>query len=517
MARLRQQHPQDYGSSGKIHTDFENIVRYLNAAEKGDKTVGELISQLFNDDGEFEGPIEMRLNATTGLEYRIGSYRESEDGWQTLVAIEDIRGPSGQNLGMIEGPLLFNRKDIVADHITSTVNYDFDPAIEDILVYKNGILLRGIGVSPEYTFNTVAGTVTFATPLAINATATIYSVRAGAVSNYRRLDYIAVGTTATIAFPHTDQEKILVYKNGILQREGATNDYVRSAATSTITFLTPLVLSDVATAITVENQAQVNVAGLMLEDEYTDGYGFIKYAKISVEDEEIPQIKVANLSETLAAKAKISVASSTPTSPVSGDLWLDTSQSPNVLRFYQGTQWLSASPDNGLPSFTTGNANQYLRVNGVGTGYELGDIDDTALVPKTYMGAANGVAGLDSAGKLISTQLPEIFSIDTLDFFQEGAVTASTKFIKGLYKQKVRIDGISLVLGTGTCTAQLAVDGIAVGITYAVSTSRTNLTISPAIEIDATTFGRKLQVIITSPASTPTNLEISVSSATLSA
>ena len=50
MARLRQQHPQDYGSSGKIHTDFENIIRYINAAELGNKTVGELLTQVKDRD-----------------------------------------------------------------------------------------------------------------------------------------------------------------------------------------------------------------------------------------------------------------------------------------------------------------------------------------------------------------------------------------------------------------------------------------------------------------------------------
>ena len=55
MARLRQQYPQNYGSSGNIHVDFENIVRYLNSAELGDKTLGELLAVLFNADGEFEG------------------------------------------------------------------------------------------------------------------------------------------------------------------------------------------------------------------------------------------------------------------------------------------------------------------------------------------------------------------------------------------------------------------------------------------------------------------------------
>ena len=47
MARLRQQHPQNYVSSGNIHTDFENIIRYLNTAEFGDKTKRETASWIY--------------------------------------------------------------------------------------------------------------------------------------------------------------------------------------------------------------------------------------------------------------------------------------------------------------------------------------------------------------------------------------------------------------------------------------------------------------------------------------
>ena len=67
MARLRQQHPQNYVSSGNIHTDFENIIRYLNTAEFGDKTIAELLSVLFNESGTFQGPIEMRVDTVNGL------------------------------------------------------------------------------------------------------------------------------------------------------------------------------------------------------------------------------------------------------------------------------------------------------------------------------------------------------------------------------------------------------------------------------------------------------------------
>ena len=51
MARLRQQHPQNYVNSGNIHTDFENLIRYINSAELGNKTIGELFGILFNEEG----------------------------------------------------------------------------------------------------------------------------------------------------------------------------------------------------------------------------------------------------------------------------------------------------------------------------------------------------------------------------------------------------------------------------------------------------------------------------------
>lgn len=512
MSRLRQQHPQDYGSSGKIHTDFENIVRYLNAAELGNFTVGELLAKLFDENGSFDGPIEMRLNSSTGLEYRIGEYRSAEDGWQLLAAIDTIRGPSGENLGTIDGPFFFNRVDtIVGVGGEDTFTYAFTPGGEDIFVMKNGLLLRGTGVSPDYTY--ASNTVTLATPAVEDDVMTFITVRAAAVSGYRRLDYVAVGTVATIPFVHTDEERLLVYRNGILQREGGSYDYVKSAVSDTITFITPLANNDVATVVTAENIAQVRVAGLMLEDEYTDGNGFINYAKLVIANNEIPQAKVSGLASALTSKAKITVASSAPSSPTSGDLWLDTSVTPNILKFYQGTQWLAASPDSALPSFTVSNANQYARVNGTGTALEYGTIDFSSLVPKTYMGAANGVASLDASGKMPVGQLPVIYSVGVIENILTSVSNATFRW-GGIFKQRIRIDGISAVVSTGTCTIQMAVDGAAIGTTYAVSSTRINNTLGTVIEVDALTAGKTIQIIVTSN-SAAANLDVAISYATV--
>ena len=49
MARIRQQYPQNYGASGNINTEFESVIRYLNAAEFGNNTVGELFGKIFDE------------------------------------------------------------------------------------------------------------------------------------------------------------------------------------------------------------------------------------------------------------------------------------------------------------------------------------------------------------------------------------------------------------------------------------------------------------------------------------
>ncbi len=512
MPRIRQQYPQNYGSNSAVHADFENIIRYLNAAEIGDKTLGELMATLFNEDGKFDGPIEFRFNTATGLEYRVGEYPNSEDGWILVTAATNIRGPAGQNVGQIDGPFFFNRQDFIATSGQTVFSYTHNATTEDLMVLKNGVLLRASGSSPPYTKTGTA--VTLASGAALNDVITIITLRASAVSNYRRTDYVAVTTVPVIGFAHTDDERLLVYKNGLLLREGGSLDYVKSSVSDTITFNTPLESGDVATIMTVENKAQTNVAGLMFEDEYTNSNGFILYNKLVIANNEIPQIKVDGLAAALASKAKVTISATTPITPSTGDLWVDTSQNPELLKFYSGTQWLATSPDSNLPTYNSGNAGQYLRVNGTATAYELGDIDFSALIPKTFSGAANGVASLDSSGKIPTGQLPDIFSVDTIDAIQAGSISNGTYRLKTIYRQKIRIDGISIKTSAGTCTVQIAVDGVTVGTTYAASSTRTNTLITPAIEIDALTAGRVIQIVVTSNSS-GADLDVALAVATL--
>ena len=609
MARLRQQHPQNYVNSGNIHTDFENLIRYINSAELGNKTIGELFGILFNEEGVFRGPIQMRQDVNTGIQYRVGQYADDESGWITIANIADLRGSAGASVGNVEGPFFFNRQDFeigssvtaitvgaggsgytaapsvtigppndttngvqaaatatisggavtaitittagsgysAAPTITLTggngssatatatigtpntvVPYTFDASTEDIVVYRNGILLHEAttgGTAAQYTYSTTNNTVTIGnvSPALANADKiTIYSIRSQAVTNFRRVDNEISGATTLVSFVHTTDEKLLVFRNGVLQEPGGNADYLASSAASTITFLdtnNQLNTGDKVTIITVENTSVKTVAGLMFEDEYTDENGFIKYAKLSVTDNQIPQIKVSNLATSLAGKANIINSLTAPTAPVTGDLWLDTSQVPAVLKFYDGTQFLNTSPESSLPTFLQTNAGQYVRVNGTGTSLEYGDIDFSALVPKTYMGAANGVATLDTSGKLPVSQLPETFSTITIPFFSvweqsSATVAKKTYFVTRLFKQTIRIDGLAFKLSGGTCTIQLSVDGVAVGSTYSVSTTASQQSLTTIIEINASATGRRLELVVTN-ASSATTLEVGIAAATV--
>ena len=609
MARLRQQHPQNYVNSGNIHTDFENLIRYINSAELGNKTIGELFGILFNEEGVFRGPIQMRQDVNTGIQYRVGQYADDESGWITIANIADLRGTAGSSVGNVEGPFFFNRQDILigtgigsatvtgggsgyntaptvsfsspqdsggtpptatavltGDAVTSitintagsgytqvptvtiaaptsgttatatcalatlasganVISYSFDANTDEVVVYKNGVLLAKAttGSVAEYATNSAANTITVSSPtpgVAVGDKLTIYSVRAQTVTNFRRQDTIISASTSTVAFVHTSDETLLVWRNGVLQEPGGGADYIASHTTATITFNTQLSTNDKVTVMTVENQAQKTIAGLMFEDEYTNANGFINWAKLNVAENEIPQNKVNALATSLAQKANIKSQITTPTGSQTGDLWLDTSQVPNILKFYTGTQWLETSPESSLPTFVASNASQYVRVNGTGTSLEYGDLDLSSVVPKTFRGSVNGVASLDSSAKIPTNQLPDIFATSTISFFnvwEDASVNVANKtyFVSKIWKQKLRLDGITHKLAAGTCTIQLSVDGATIGSTFSVSTTSASVNMPTTIEIDGTTTGRRLELVVTNT-SGANSLEVGIAAATLS-
>lgn len=509
MSRLHLISPRNYRTSERISAEFEHMVRYINAAERGDKTVGELLAILFDTDGEFAGPIEMRLDTTAGIQFRVGTYDTDDEGWQTIAEMDDIRGAAGSSVGTIEGEVFHNRDDQVATSSQTEFTYSWEED-EDVLVFQNGALLA----ESAYTLDQENSLVTLDVGATVSDVLTFVTVRSGSVTNYRRSDLTAASGQAVFAFVHDEEETLLVYRNGVLQVPGGANDYTSSHTQDTVTFTSALTEGDVVTVLTVENLALQNVTGLMLESAYTNGSGLIPYSKLSIADGDLPQAKVNGLVAILTNLGKTYVSSSEPSSPTAGDTWFDSSTSPATAYFYDGAEWQLYAPDAEIPAWTSANVLNYLRVNASGTAIEWGTIDLSAYVPKTYMGAADGVASLDSDGRIPVTQLPETFSADTIYHLQSSTVANGTYSMRLIHKEKRRIDAITLKSSAGTATIQIAVDGVGVGSTYAASSGLTSYNLGAAIEVDAQSVAKRIGFIVTSQSSLA-DLEVALATVTL--
>ena len=514
MARLRQQNPQNYVASGNINAEFENVIRYLNSAELGEKTLGELLKVLFSEDGVFQGPIEFRNDSSAGIQYRVGSYTDTTTGWTTLATLDSLRGAAGSDLGTVGAPIIHTRQDTVATSGQTVVNYAHD-STDELLVYVNGILKRS-GGSNDYVSNATANTVTFNSGLTAGHVVTIYKIRATAITGFTRSDTVTTASQTVFPFVHDDATVLQVYKNGVLQREGGSNDYVTNAASDTVTFTSAVPSGNTISIITVENTSANTITGLMTETNFTDtATGKIPFSKLQIADADIAQAKVAGLVSHISTAAKLTVSGTTPSNPSAGDLFLDTSVSPNVLRFYDGTQFLQTSPESGLPTFSTSNAGQVVQVNGTGTALVYAAIDLSSRIATTQRGAANGVASLDSTGSLPSSQLPTSISSGSFYKIVSGSVSNGAQVIQRIFKQRIQIDAIHVVCSSGTGTVQIQVNGVNVGSTVNVSSSDNNTTLSTPQEIDATSANKKIGFNITN-ASSLNDLEVTFAFSILS-
>lgn len=515
MARLKVLYPGNHTSSGNIGADIENIVRYLNSSELGDQTIAELLKKLFDTDGILKAPVELRKDNIQGLQYRVGEYTEAEIGWKQLATVEQIRGAAGSDVGTIGAPLFSARFDIVIDEADSdgaiayptgtTVFSYIHESADAIVIYLNGGLLS----ADDYTNDPSANTVTLTDATQAADLVTIYKVQSANDSGFVREDVIAGISQAVFPFVHSEDQQVLVYRNGVLQRQGGTNDYTQQPANSTITFTSALTAGDLVTIIIVEDTSQVRVSGLMTEDKFTNTNGLIPYNRLAIEDADIPRSKVEGVTELLANRGRVYVSSSEPLAANAGDMWVDTASSPNVLKFYNGTGWLLTSPDTGIPAFGTINGLQFLRVNSTGGGLEFADVDFTALVPKTYIGAADGVAGLDATGKLPIAQLPDTFATRSFFFQQSGSITNGDYVITRAFKQNVRIDAIAVKSNSGSGNVQLKINGINAGDLVAASSTLTEQNLSASIAIDAVTTSKEIAFTVTS-ANNMTDVEVTL-------
>lgn len=512
MSRLRQLNPQNYNGSAQISTEFESVIRYLNAAELGNKTIAELMSVIFDDSGNFSGVVELRLDTSAGLQYRVGSYttEEAETGWNTLVALSEIRGVAGANVGEIGDPIFFGRSDQIAT--ASQTDFEFaHEATDNLVVYVDGVLQRE-GVSYDYTTDPEAGTagqVIFTTGRSSGETISIFKVREEAASGYRRQDTFTTSTQTVFPFVHDSGTRMLVYKNGILQREGGAYDYTTSPDSDTVTFTASVPSGNLVSIVTVESPALTAVTGLMLEEAYVNPEtGLIGLNKIAIADDAIAQAKVNGLVAALAAKAKLTVAATAPSSPSTGDIWIDTSETPDAMKFYDGSDWLRTTPESSLPSFAPADANRLLRVNGTGTGLEFAALDLSSVIPLSQKAAANGVASLAANGRLTPAQRPEV-ATKTTQYFYKASPTNATERVERIWKRRVQITGISAQTSAGTCTVQIAINGVAQGSAYAISSVSTNQTFTANIDVDATVDPRSIQLIVSS-VSAAADLEVTL-------
>lgn len=509
MSRLRQISPQNYRSSASVHTEFESVIRYLNAAELGNKTISELFKVLFDNEGNFIGPIELRRDSSAGIEYRVGTYDSEDKGWINLVELSEIRGEPGLNVGEIGAPLLYAREDYEPAAAETSLDYAF-LATDALLVFEDGILLQE-GALNDYELNLMGGSgtgsVDFTSAFSGTENVSIFKVRSELVSGYNRVDYNTVALQTTFTFVHDDTSKLLVFLNGILQREGGGFDYTTDSAANTVTFLNPVPASSLVSIMTVENALTTAVSGLMLEEQFTDlTTGLIKFSKIGVGDEEIPQAKVFGLVDAIGTSAKLTVSAGTPADPVTGDLWLDITASPNELKFFDGTQWLQTTPVSAIPAFAPTDGLKVLRVNGTGTGLEYSTVDLSSVIPLSQKGAASGVASLDGNAKLPTSQLPDGISRISLSRVIDGAIANDTYTVQRIWKERIEVDAIALRLSGGTATARLAINGVGVGSTFAISTTPTEVILgqggNPDIpqDVDATSASKTIDVIITGAA-----------------
>ena len=513
MARLKQLYPGNYFSTAQISPEFTNVIRYLNAAEHGDKTVGELLGQLFDEEtGVFDGPIEFRVDSTNGLQWRVGEYEDPSVGWVTLASMEDLRGPPGQDVGLIGQPVFARAALFDAVGGETAVPIVFDAVNDALIVYKNGLLLRE-GGADDY----VKGTDEILLNAALIATdfVVIYTYNNTDLAQLNYTYFEPGAPQSLFVHPLNNDEEVQVYLDGVLLIESV--GYILDRANNTIITAVDVEVGQTLTVIDIGSASVSHLAGVMMEAGYADPEtGLIYYSRIAVEDDEIPQEKVNALAPTLAGKPTVFVDAVEPFAGVVGDQWLDTSLAPNVMFFYDGVVWIPFSVPEDIPAFSALNARQVLHVNAGGSALEWNDVDLSSTIPLAQKGAASGVATLDGSARIPITQLPESIASYTLWGDYQGAVPDNLYALKRIYKQKLKITGIVTIADTGTSGYTISVNGVDVSQSFTLSTALSELTLANPLIVDSTVNSKRIEVRLNG-AQNVTNLQISYSCEVLSA
>lgn len=505
MARIRQQHPGDYKTSANIGTEFENLYRYVAATELGNKTLGELLAGFVDDSGNFSGPIELRYTSDLGLQFRVGTHLADDDGWESIASPTQLKGVDGTAVGDVtQSPIA---PGVAAVSTASQTTFDFiHGATDQILAYKNGALQRP-GLSYDYTTNHTGGTAGTGAVI-FNAAQTsgnsyqFFKIRSASNFSFVRNDIVTTDTQSVFTYDaRLTSQDIVVYRNGILQREGGLYDYTRIVGQNVITFNAGVPSGNTITVTGFTAPEANSVPGLMLARNYADpATGLIRYDRLAIAANQIANDRVNGLAALTAAAARLHIGSTQPVDPTVTRLWIDTSSSPSVLKAWDGTIWLATSVASVVPPFTAQQANQFLKVNGTGTAASWSNVDFSSVVPRTWVGAANGVAGLDSVGRLPTSQLPAALPYQTVYYTKDGAISGGIYTLQRIFGQRIRIIGFRGSLTGGTCSAQINISGLGVGATYTLSASPVEQAIATPIEVDASIASRAISVEITSPA-----------------
>lgn len=520
--RLRQILTQQYGSNTNINAEFENLIRYLNSAELGGKTLAELLAQLFDEDGDVAGLVELRKNSDGSIEYRSGTYADDTSGWTSLASLTELRGEAGLSVGEVGQPIFYGRQDTVATASQTAFDYAHTSS-DEVIVYANGVLQRE-GASYDYTLDpdggtSSAGVITFNAGRNADDLISAFKVRSTAISGYRRQETTLVDNQTLILFAHTEDERLQVYLDGLLLTEGASYDYVADAGSDQIVLTSAPGAGSVVTVLTVENTATQVVTGLMLEEAFVNSAtGLIDLAKILIEDGAIAQAKVYGLVSDLGSKATMTISGTTPTGASQGDLWYDTTAS--ALKVHNGTQFILTSPDSAVPTFAASQAGEYLRVASDGTTLEFGALDTSNFVILSQRNASNGYPGLDANGAMSIDNLParavsQSFSIYEATADNSGGGAAINIPVATMFREKYSVDGLAVSVDGGTITGmKLLVNGTEVsGVSInATSAADTLVELGSAVELDALTSLGQIDLQIPSDgAASVTGLRVAVS------
>jgi hypothetical protein len=505
MSRLRQYFASRYASQEATSAEFENIIRYLNAAEFGNLTISELLDKIFDDNGDVDLGIEFQIDPSAGLQYRL----DPTAAWVTITSMDSIRGAAGLNVGTIEAPLFSNQVEFTAGVSQTVYAYTITADAADVLVWINGVLQA----TTSYTYSSITNLVTLGSAPSTGAIVRIVSIRTSPATAYRRVDLTATASQISFPFPVDQYEEIIVFRNGIMQREGGSYDYIKSWQTGIITMTTAQIAGTVISIICITNDKIRDIAGLMLEDQYATN-GLINLAKINIPDDALAQAKIAGLVTALAGKARITVGTTTPVGPITGDLWINTSYSVPALMFYDGTHWLNSSPNGMIPLPLPVNALQYLRLNSTATSLEYAAFDTSGLVKTSSLGAQNGAAPLNSSAQVPVVNLPPAATRVPIIGRMAGSIANTTIVVGHISGGAHSFTRLTAKLATGSLTLQLLVNGAPIGSTLAVTSTTASLAITPAL-VDATTTAKDVALTVTggaTPADLTYNIETQIAS-----